>query len=79
MATQPWVATLGKVSREVGECVTLYEALWRYLGWLIALSLIFGNTTLRGLEGGGAAPRVIGLALLALWGYSTYSRLEGSA
>lgn len=63
------------INRQLIEVsVTFYEALWRYLGWFFALSLIFGSATLRGLEGSSGIPRFLGVILLLSWIYSTYAR-----
>jgi hypothetical protein len=54
--------------------MTFYEALWRYLGWFLALSLIFGSATFRGMGESTGGTRLVGVALLLAWIYSTYTR-----
>lgn len=61
---------------ETKEAMTIYGAIWRFGGWLIALGFIFGELTFRGLDLSLGASRAAGGVLLVLWGLSTLNAMK---
>lgn len=59
-----------------GTAVTIYGAIWRFGGWLLALGLIFGQLNIRGLDLTLSEARVAGFILLGVWVLSTLNAMK---